>query len=305
MDSALYGSVPTSPPPRRTRFAGWPARVLGAVALAAACMLLAAVVAQLVWRALLPAPASVVAPPLPDALAPLFAVSPPFGSPGAVSGTANQPAPPVATLQGDLKLLGVFAGAGGAGQALFRMPDRGPVLVAPGQEITSGVKLLAVLADRVRVSDRGETRDILLRPGGAGGGAGAAKAAPAPVAAAARNDRAGCAAPPGFTGSVYRINAELLSGMAAQPESWKPALDAVRNGLTVRSAGGFAVMLGLKVGDSLREANGIALTATDDVLGAIVKPLQANQPVRVRGTRGGTELDFLLVNASACTGRGR
>ena len=45
--------------------------------------------------------------------------------------------------------------------------------------------------------------------------------------------------------------------------------------------------------------------SADDVLGAIVKPLQANQPVRVRGTRGGTELDFLLVNASACTGRGR
>lgn len=290
-----------SPSPRRARFAGWPARVFGGVALAAACMLLAAVLAQLVWRAVLPAPANVVAPPLPDALAPLFAVSPPFGSPGGVSGTANQPAPPVATLAGDLKLLGVFAGPGGAGRALFRIPDRGPVLVAPGQEIASGVKLVAVLADRVRVNDRGETRDILLRPAGAG----AAKSGPAPAVAATRSDRGGCAAPPGFTGSVYRINAELLSGMAAQPKSWKPSLDAARNGLTVRDAGGFAVMLGLKVGDSLREANGIALTATDDVLGAVVKPLQANQPVRVRGTRGGTELDFLLVNASACTGRSR
>lgn len=301
MDSALYGSVPPALPARQARFAGWPARLLGGIALAAACMLLAAVLAQLVWRALLPTPAAVGLPPLPDTLAPLFAVSPPFGSPGAVSSSAGPVAPPVATLQGELKLLGVFAGQGGGGQALFRMPDRGPVLVAPGQEITSGVKLVAVYADRVRVDDRGETRDILLRPAGTG----AAIPGPAPVAAAARADRSGCAAPPGFTGSIYRINAELLSGMAAQPESWKPALEAARSGLSVRDAGGFAAMLGLKVGDSLREANGIALTATDDVLAAIVKPLQANQPVRVRGARGGVDLDFLLVNASACTPRGR
>ena len=98
------------------------------------------------------------------------------------------------------------------------------------------------------------------------------------MAAPTPTQRAACTAPAGFSGSIYRLNAELLSGMAAQPESWKPALDAVRNGLTVRSAGGFAVMLGLKVGDSLREANGIALTATDDVLGAIVLTID-----RVRG----------------------
>lgn len=264
-------------------------------------MLLAAVVAQLGWRVLLSPPAAVAPPPLPDVLAPLFAVSPPFGSPGMAAGAAAKAdAPPVATLQGDLKLLGVFAGRDGAGQALFRVPDRGPVLVALGQEIAGGVKLSAVFADRVRVVDRGETRDILLRTTAA-----ATKAAPTPAIAAARADRAGCVAPAGFAGSTYRINAELLSGMAAQPESWKPALDAARSGLTVRDAGGFAVMLGLKVGDLLREANGIALTATDDVLNAVVKPLQANQAVRVRGTRGGAELDFLLVNASACTGRGR
>ena len=59
-------------------------------------------------------------------------------------------------------------------------------------------------------------------------------------------------------------------------------------------------MLGLKSGDRLRDANGIALTANDDLLVAVVKPLQANQPVRVRGAREGAELELLLVNASAC-----
>jgi hypothetical protein len=291
-----------APAPRPGRFAGWRARVFGGVALAAAFMLLAAVVAQVLWRALLPPPAPVVPVPLPDTLGPLFAVSPPFGSPGAAIGTAAKAdAPPITALQGDLKLLGVFSGRDGAGQALFRIPDRGPVLVAIGQEISAGVKLAAVFPDRVRIADRGETRDILLRPAATVG----TKAGSAPVLAAARGERAGCVAPAGFGGSVYRINAELLSGMAAQPESWKPALDAARSGLAVRDAGGFAVMLGLKAGDLLREANGIALTATDDVLNAVVKPLQANQAVRVRGARGGAELDFLLVNASACTSRGR
>ena len=37
-----------------------------------------------------------------------------------------------------------------------------------------------------------------------------------------------------------------------------------------------------------------------DVVTAIVRPLLANQPVRVTGTRDGKALEWVLVNAGAC-----
>ena len=61
-------------------------------------------------------------------------------------------------------------------------------------------------------------------------------------------------------------------------------------------------MLGLKPGDRVAEANGIALNGPDDALVAIVRPLMASQPVRVRGTRDGKTSEWLLVNAGACPG---
>ena len=108
--------------------------------------------------------------------------------------------------------------------------------------------------------------------------------------------------PAGFTGAVYRLNAELLSGIAAQPESWKTLVTAGPGGLIVRDDTGFATMLGLKPGDRVSEANGIALAGPDDALVAIVRPLMASQSVRVRGTRDGKAAEWLLVNAGACPG---
>ncbi|MBK7744053.1 MAG: hypothetical protein IPI40_10450 [Betaproteobacteria bacterium] len=236
--------------------------------------------------------------PLPESTAQQFAVAPIFG--GVAGDTAGEPVPALGavTPQGDLRLLGVIAGRDGAGQALFRVADRGPVLVGVGAGEWRRTAPRGGVGRRVRLSGRGEVREMLLR-------AAPPLASPVVVAPAklAAVDRGACAAPAGFKGSLYRINAELLSGMAAQPDSWKPWLAASAAGLVVREGSGFASMLGLKSGDRLREANGIPLTATDDLLVAVVKPLQGNQPVRVRAAREGGELELLLVNASACTPR--
>ncbi len=297
MEGKLYGSggtdraAPAPPASLLPRFASGLATFGGAA-------LLAVVIAHWFWRIAAPAVPLPPPAPLPESTAQQFAVAPIFG--GVAGDTAGEPVPALGavTPQGDLRLLGVIAGRDGAVQALFRVADRGPVLVGAGQEVASGLRLDAVLADRVRLSGRGEVREMLLR-------AAPPLASPVVVAPAklAAVDRGACAAPAGFKGSLYRINAELLSGMAAQPDSWKPWLAASAAGLVVREGSGFASMLGLKSGDRLREANGIPLTATDDLLVAVVKPLQGNQPVRVRAAREGGELELLLVNASACTPR--
>lgn len=276
--------------------ASWRLRLLGGIALLLACAALAAVVAHGLWRLLLPAepPAMPESAELPARTA--LALSPPFGV--ATARSPDVPAGVAATaLAGDLRLLGVFAGPQGRGEALFRLPERGAVLVAVGQAVVNEVTLDAVFPDRVQLTERGETRSVLLRP--------ASPSAAATVAASAatvRAPRSGCTAPAGFVGDTYRINAELLSGMAAQSADWKRLLDPTPSGITVREGGGFAALLGLKPGDQLREANGIRLTAASDILAAVVNPLQANQPVRVKGTRAGKDREFLLVNASACQG---
>ena len=70
--------------------------------------------------------------------------------------------------------------------------------------------------------------------------------------------------------------------------------------LIVRDATGLATMLGMKTGDRMLQANGIALAAIDDMLSAVVKPLVASQPVRVSGTRDGKPREWLFLNAGAC-----
>jgi hypothetical protein len=78
-------------------------------------------------------------------------------------------------------------------------------------------------------------------------------------------------------------------------------LAPVDGGLVVRSAEGFGAMLGLKTGDRLTQANGIALAAPDDVAAAIVRPLVANQGVRLIGARDGATQELWLANV-ACAG---
>ena len=61
-------------------------------------------------------------------------------------------------------------------------------------------------------------------------------------------------------------------------------------------------MLGMKPGDSLVQANGIALKGIDDIVTAFVKPLVASQPVHVAGVRDGKPAAWVFVNAGACPG---
>jgi hypothetical protein len=282
---------PVARVPLAWRAASWLATLGAGVALAA-------VLAHWGWRAFGPAPLPLPPPEMPENWTPSIVATPLFGRAGAVA-SPGDPGKSAATttLRGETRLLGVFAERDGGGYALFRLPDRGPLLVRAGQEIANDVKLEAVRPDGVRIRDRGEVRDLELRaaPAAAGSATVADRSAQAAL-------RAACAVPAGYKGPVYRLNAELLTGIASQPESWKALLAPAGGGLAVRDESGFATMLGMKAGDRMAQANGIALTGVDDVLVAMVKPLLASQPVRVAGTRNGKAAEWLFLNAGACPG---
>lgn len=290
MQAADYSEAAPRPGGSRPwRLASW-------LATLAAAALLAAVLAHWGWRAFGPAPTPLPPSEAPERWTEAIVAQPLFGR------TTREPAPsasaptPAQALGPDARLLGVFAEADGRGYALFRLADRGPLVAATGSEIARDVTLVAVRPDGVRVRDHGETRDIVLR-------------APAVVAPATATDRrrvasagAACAPPAGYKGAVYRLNAELLTGIASQPDSWKALLAPTSGGLAVRDDNGFATMLGLKSGDRVAVANGIALNGVDDVMTAVVKPLVASQLVRVAGTRDGKPAEWMFVNAGTCPG---
>lgn len=266
---------------------GW--RLAGGAATLAAVLLLGYVIAYWGWRWLGPRPALVTPAPLPEPYAAAIASAPLFGR---AETTAPSSINAATTLQGDTRLLGVFAGADGSGHALFRLGDRGPVLVRSGEDIANGVTLLEVRPDGVRIRDHGDARVLKLR-----GEAPAARtaAAPRPVGTA-------CVAPAGYAGPVYRINAELLTGIAARPDGWTVLLAPVPGGLAVRENTPAASMLGMKPGDRMAQANGIALRSIADLQTAFVNPLVASQSVHVTGLRDGKSAAWLFVNAGACPG---
>lgn len=272
-------------------------RAAGIAATLAAGGLLALVIAHWGWRwfgptARGPAEEAIAAPPSAIVAAAPFGRARP-AAPGAPAASGQA----AATAAVEFRLLGVFAGRDGDGYALLRLPDRGALLVRRGDEIAPGTKLEAVFAGAIRIRQGGEARDVELRP------TAAPALAPAVRRVAATNPRGtrpGCAAPPGFSGSIYRLNAELLTGLGARPESWSAALAPVPGGLAVRDETGLAAMLGMKSGDRLVQANGIPLASIDDVLSAVVKPLVASQAVRLGGTRDGAAREWLFVNAGAC-----
>jgi hypothetical protein len=270
--------------------APWSLRIAAALATLAAIALLALVASHWLWRALAPAPVEVLSADPRDPAATIL-------SSGllAAAGTPNvAPATPAAPpLAGDTRLLGVFAEAGGRGYALFRFSDRGPRLVPAGAEIAPGTTLVAVRPDGITVRDAVGERTIALR---------APPVAPAPKAEAVAPVRvaAACAIPQGFRGAVVKLNAELVQGMIGQPEALRAIVAPADGGLTVRDESGFAAMLGLKRGDRVLTANGIALATPDDVAAAVLKPLVASQPVRVTGSRDAQPREMLLLNAGAC-----
>ena len=96
------------------------------------------------------------------------------------------------------------------------------------------------------------------------------------------------------------LNAELLTGMLAKPESWSSAFMATPDGLALREGNAFGSMLGMTSSDRVLQANGVALRSSEDVLVAFLRPLVANQAVRVSGIRGGKPTDWIFVNATGC-----
>jgi hypothetical protein len=270
----------------------WPLRATQAVATLAALALFAAVVASWGWRAFGPAPLHIVPATPADPAAAILAS-------GLLAGGAA-PAPVAASAKddgaltaGETRLIGVFAERDGKGYALFRLAS-GPRLVATGQEIVQGAQLVAVRPNGVTIRDAGGERRIVLRADAP------AKTQPvAPVPARTVRNPA-CAVPAGFRGTVLRLNAELFQGIIARPESWTALVASERGALAVRDESGFIMMLAMKKGDRLEQANGVALAAPEDVIGAVLRPLAAGDSVRILGSRAGTAREWLLLNAGTC-----
>jgi Type II secretion system protein C len=256
------------------------------LALLAACATLATVLAWWGWRWLGPQ-ANVFVPAAPQDPALVLLASGLFAPPH----TSAAPAAPARSGNSDLRLLGVLAEDDGRGSALFRLPG-GPRLVAAGGAIGDGATLVSVQRDGVTVRDADGERNMSLR----------AASAPVGTKASAKAGASNpvCIPPVGFKGDILRLNAELLGGIVAQPDTWATLAAADRGALTVRDDNGFTAMLAMKKGDRIEQANGIALRAPDDIVNAVLHPLTAGQSVRLVGARGGVAREWLLQNAGTC-----
>jgi len=265
-------------------------RVLAALATLVAGAALACVAAYWGWQVLGPAAVRIPSSGPVNPAATIIAANL-FGSDG--SPTSSAVTDPV--LGGDTRLIGIITEAGERGYALFRLPT-GAKLVAQGGQIARGATLVSIQRDGVTIRDGAGERRYLLR-GNAAAPANVRTTAPLPRA----TPSATCAPPAGFRGTVVRLNAELLGGVGADSVQWRSLLSPVEGGLVVRSDDGFGAMLGLKAGDRLTQANGIALAAPDDVVTAVVRPLVLNQGVRLIGARDGATQEMWLANV-ACAG---
>jgi hypothetical protein len=269
----------------------WRWKLIAGLAWLIAIALLALVLAHWIWRWFGPAPSAIpIAAPSAD-FARRIADARLFGA-----GGAKPAAPAQSDAIADLRLLGVFSERDGRGYALFRAGARGPLLIAAGHDIASGVRLESVRPDGVTLSDNGERRTILLRS------APTAVEKPRPVVMASNARASSCGAPAGFTGPVIKLNAELLGGITGAPDAWKTLLEPSAGGLIVHDQSGAAGMLGLQNGDRIQSANGIALAIPDDIASTVLQPLTRSQPVWISGTRGGKPQQWLYVNAGACPG---
>ena len=273
-------------------------RIAFALATLVAGCALAVVIAYWGWQLFTPPAVYVPAPPPANPAATIVAANL-FGGGVATSSVT----PGDAVLSGDTRLLGIIAEPT-RGYALFRLPS-GPRLVAQGEEIAPGATLVSVQPDAITVRDGAGERRFVLRAAASSAARGptmlpatgtAGPSAPVRVAGTAT-----CGPPAGFRGSVVRLNAELLGGLAGDAGPWRTFLAPAAGGLVVREDGGFGAMLGLRAGDRITQANGIALSVPDDVASAVIRPLVANQGVRLVGSRDGTTHELWLANV-ACAG---
>ena len=261
--------------------------LLGASAMLAAGALLVAVMAWWGWQWFGPAPTTFVPAAPQDPALTISAsglLATPTSGPSATEAT-------VRSSNADMRLLGVLAEAGGQGYALFRLSS-GPRLVAAGREIADGTTLVSIQRDGVTVRDADGERRLPLRP--------TAVLPPAKNASKALAVNAACVPPAGFKGDILRLNAELVGGIVAQPDTWAALALMERGALTVRDDSGFSAMLAMKKGDRIEQANGIALRAPEDIVSAVLRPLGTGQAVRLVGSRGGVAREWLLQNAGTC-----
>ena len=273
-------------------------RLVAAIATLAASTALAAVVAWWGWR--LFGPASVdIAPAAPADPAATLVAANLFGA-GSRPAASRTPGAE-ATLAGNARLLGIIAEPRQKGYALFSLPG-GPKVVAAGQEVSPGVQITAITPDTVTVQEGATERRLRLRPrlpaasgpeAAPGAAPAAARTALAPAASAAS-----CAPPAGFRGPVIRLNAELLGGLGSDSAPWRSLFAVTPQGLVVTQESGYSAMLGLKAGDRIAQANGIALHSPDDVTSAVLRPLIANQGVRIAGSRNGAPQELWLANVA-------
>ncbi len=274
-------------------------RFVAAIATLAAACAFAMVVAWWGWQLLGPTPVH-VAPAAPSHPATAIVAANLFGTGGSPATAATGASG--ATLAGNARLLGIIAEPQRQGYALFSLPG-GPKVVMAGQEVSPGVKVTAILPDTVVVREGATERRLRLRPepgAGAAGQSSAAKAVGAPSAASAVAS-ASCAPPPCFRGAVIRLNAELVGGLRSDAAPWRTLLAATPQGLVVTQENGYSAMLGLKAGDRIAQANGIALRNPDDLNAAVLRPLVANQGVHIVGLRGNAPHELWLAN-TACAG---
>jgi len=183
-------------------------KLIAAAALVLALGLLALTLAHWGWQWFGPQPVTIAPTPQDADDARRLADAHLFGS------AATAAAPGVAaaaTSLGDLRLLGIIVQHDGRGYALFRTPARGPLLIAVGQDVASGLKLEAIRPNGVTLIDSGVRRDLQLRPGVPTSVPTVPGDRPR-VAAAPPGTASSCAPPPGFAGPVVRLNAELLGG---------------------------------------------------------------------------------------------
>lgn len=274
-------------------------KVVSALATLVAAGALALVIAHWGWRLFGPAAVHIAVPAPADPVAAIIDADL-FDRGHAATASSNTPLQ--ATLPKDARLLGTIAKPAQQGYALFRLAD-GPRLVAQGQEIARGITLVSVEPFAITIRDGGGERRIALPnngPATASSSSQASMRASTPSATRVAHT-ATCAPPPGFRGNVVRINAELLGGLGGDAGPWRTLLAPASGGLVVRDDAGFGAMLGLRSGDRISQANGIALRVPDDVASAVIRPLIANQGVHVVGMRGGTTQELWIANV-ACAG---
>ena len=270
-------------------------RLVASAALLVALALLALTLAHWGWQWFGPAPAVVPPAAAETDYSRRVAEAHLFGTPTAPAAAGAVVA---SSSLGDTRLLGVIVERDGRGYALFRAAARGPLLIAVGQDVASGVKLEAIRPDGVTLIDGGVRREIQLRAPIQSN----KTDKPRVTAAATSAKTSACSAPAGFSGPIVRLNAELLSGMMNTTDAWKALVEPGAGALIVRDQSGFATNLGLKNGDRVDSANGVALAIPADIPTMVLQPLTRSQAVWLAGSRDGKPQHWLYLNAGACPG---